>query len=45
MKEKTRNEGGEKCANPHDSCAISHSQHNGNAKKASFGEAFEEKCL
>ena len=33
MKEKTKNEGREKCANPHDSCAISHSQHNGNAKK------------
>ena len=33
MKEKTKNEGTEKCAIPHDLRAISHSQHNGNAKK------------
>ena len=45
MKEMTKNEGRKKCANPHDSCAISHSWHNGNAKKASFGEAFDEYYL
>ena len=40
MKEKTKNEGKEKCAIPHDLRAISHSQHNGNVKKGLFGGDF-----